>query len=196
MLTVFADVNCPFAYVGLLRLRAERDLLGSAEQIRVRAWPIELVDGRPWNAQRVAAEVTALRAGIAPELFAGFDPATFPTSSLPALNATAADPSEDFAFAIRRRLWEDGTPSSGPAEASPAVLADLDEGRRRQVKGSPHIFFPSGAEAFAPMFHVRHVGGEIHVDDRLAEFATLCARELGLRSPRAVAPTGPPHYDL
>ena len=41
---VFADVRCPFAHVGLRRLVTRRKQLGAQLLLRVRAWPLELVN--------------------------------------------------------------------------------------------------------------------------------------------------------
>ena len=58
--------------------------------LHVLAWPLEWVNGAPLDADFVAMEVQALRETVAPELFAGFDPATFPSTSVPALALAAA----------------------------------------------------------------------------------------------------------
>ena len=176
---VFADVNCPFAYVTLTRLKGQRDMLGSPAVIRVRAWPLELVEARPWDAELVAREVAALQGSVAPDLFAGFPAHSgFPASSIPALNAAAADPSEAFAIAVRRALWEEGRAVTGSTEPSPVVLADYAEGKARDVLGSPHFFFPRGATVFSPVFDVAQAGSGFTITDRMAGFAALCAREL------------------
>ncbi len=87
VLEVFADVGCPFAYVGLRRLLARRDELGRDDVVlRVHAWPLELVNGVPLDPAFIAEEVDVLRDTVAPDLFAGFDPAAFPASSLPAMD--------------------------------------------------------------------------------------------------------------
>ena len=52
--------------------------------LRLRAWPLELVNDAPLDADLIADEVAALRAHVAPDLFAGFDPQHFPKTSLPA----------------------------------------------------------------------------------------------------------------
>ena len=53
--------------------------------LRLRAWPLELVNDAPLDADLIADEVAALRAHVAPDLFAGFDPQHFPKTSLPTL---------------------------------------------------------------------------------------------------------------
>src|SRR5206468_3084962 len=48
VIEVFADVRCPFTHVGLTRFVARRHELGRREpRLRVRAWPLELVNGEP-----------------------------------------------------------------------------------------------------------------------------------------------------
>ena len=53
--------------------------------VRVKAWPLELVNGEPLAAALVAEEGPTLRAQVAPDLFEGFDRSRFPTTSLPAM---------------------------------------------------------------------------------------------------------------
>ena len=79
VLEVFADIGCPFAYVGLRRLVARRDELGRDDVVlRVHAWPLELVNGVPLDRSFIAEEVEVLRDTVPPDLFAGFDPAALP----------------------------------------------------------------------------------------------------------------------
>ena len=88
---VFADVTCPFTHVGLRHLvdvRAERDR--PDVHLRVRAWPLEVVNGQALDAGFVAEEVDDIRDQVAPDLFAGFTVAAFPATSLPALALAAA----------------------------------------------------------------------------------------------------------
>ena len=44
---VFADVRCPFTHVGLRRFVQRRDQLGRTDVVRVRLWPVELVNDEP-----------------------------------------------------------------------------------------------------------------------------------------------------
>jgi hypothetical protein len=90
-LEVFADIACPFTHVGLHRFAALRASLGRDRPLlRVRAWPLELVNGEPLRGDEVAPKVAALRRSVAPDGFAGFDAALFPTSTRPALASVAA----------------------------------------------------------------------------------------------------------
>ena len=75
---VFADVVCPFTHVGLRRLSEARRARDMSPPMRVRAWPLEWVNGAPLDTDLAAMEIAAFREQVAPELFAGFDPATFP----------------------------------------------------------------------------------------------------------------------
>src|SRR5689334_4372302 len=87
---VYADVVCPFTHVGLRRLAEARLDHGARVSIRVRAWPLECINGAPLAPELAAREIEALRSEVAPQLFAGFDPAAFPRSSIPAFGLAAA----------------------------------------------------------------------------------------------------------
>jgi predicted DsbA family dithiol-disulfide isomerase len=180
---VFADVACPFTHVGLRRIVARRTELGRAQPIlRVRAWPLELVNGTPLDPAAVAEHVAELREQAAPDLFRGFDQATFPSSSMPALElvadayAMSDDIGEQVSLAIRTALFEEGHDISDPGvldgiadangvitrdeSAHRAVLADYEEGKRRGVRGSPE-FYLEGRGWFCPALRIEKV------DDRL-----------------------------
>jgi len=174
---VFADVVCPFSYVGLRRLVAEREARRRPDvALRFRAWPLELVNGAPSAPAGVADRVAALRAGVAPGLFAGFDPERFPSTTLPALALTAAayevGPArgEAVALAVRTAVFEEGRDVSRPevlAEIAAAhglaaevderhhraVLDDWAEGTTRGVLGSPY-FFVDGEGFFCPALEI------------------------------------------
>lgn len=175
---VFADVGCPFTHVGLRAYVALRDERGSTEPLlRVRAWPLEIINGEPITGPFLAPEVAALQRGPAPDLFAGFDATAFPTTTTPAMTSTAAayrvgpEVGEAFSLAVRHALWEQGrdiadpdvlaglradlgVPEPLPADAA-AIDDDLAEGRRRGVTGSPHFFTPSG-DFFCPSLDIGH----------------------------------------
>jgi predicted DsbA family dithiol-disulfide isomerase len=182
---VFADVACPFTHVGLRRFVARRGAAGrDAPVLVVRAWPLEMVNGRPLDAGFIAEEVGALRDQVAPDLFTGFDPAAFPMTSIPALAlahaayAVDAVTGERVSLALRDALFEQGrdiadvgllahVASAHGVELRPgadvaAVAADLEEGRRRGVVGSPH-FFVGGDGYFCPALDIRRVEGELRV---------------------------------
>lgn len=172
---VFADVLCPFTHVGLHTLidrRTERGL--DAPRLRIRAWPLELVNGQPLDPDHIAAEIVALRESVRPDLFSGFRVEAFPRTSMAAFALTAAADStgdaaliENVGMALRDALFEQGLDIGDPAvvatvaqrfgltplsaEATDAaVRADWDEGKRRGVVGSPHFFTPDGGNWFCP----------------------------------------------
>jgi len=174
-LEVFADVLCPFTHVGLHTLidrRVERGL--DHPRLRIRAWPLELINGRPLDPHHIEAEIVALRASIRPDLFAGFSVETFPTTSMTAFALSAAadrtgDPavSEAVGMALRDALFEEGLDIGRPdvvaqiasgfglepldaEDTAAAVRADWDEGKARGVVGSPHFFTGETGGWFCP----------------------------------------------
>lgn len=198
---VFADIACPFAHAGLRRFVDERRRHGvDAPLLRVRAWPLELVNGTPHSGTHLAPEIDALRVAAAPQLFAGFDAAAFPLTTLPALAAAAAayrsspERGEAFSLAVRDALWEHGLDVSDrdvlahlareldvplPADADEGdVHADLAEGRRRGVTGSPHFFTPTG-DFFCPSLAISTDGGRMTVSFDEAGLAELMTAIFG-----------------
>ncbi|HET9729434.1 MAG TPA: disulfide bond formation protein DsbA, partial [Acidimicrobiia bacterium] len=65
LIEVFADIVCPFTHTGLARLITERTRRGAEIQLRVRAWPLEYVNGEPTPPELVTEEVAALRQSVA-----------------------------------------------------------------------------------------------------------------------------------
>ena len=200
MVEVFADVVCPFAHVGLRRVLAERSRRGRDEaRIVVRAWPLELVNGEPVPRELIAEEVDELRRQVAPDLFAGFDPAVFPETAMPALGLAArayrvgVGTGEEVSLALRTALFEEGrdisdatvlrdiaeahdVPVSGAVADDESVRAEWDDGRRRGVKGSPH-FFAGGRDFFCPSLDITHVDGHLQVrfdEEGLKDFLDAC----------------------
>jgi predicted DsbA family dithiol-disulfide isomerase len=173
---VFADVACPFTHVGLRRFVAHRQQRGRTEPLlRVRAWPLELVNGQALDGRSLTPKIEALRASVAPDLFAGFDEHRFPMTTLSAMEAEAAayrqgvEAGERFSIAVRGALFEDGLDVSAqgvlrdlcqacgvPPICQPdrsAVLDDLAEGKQRGVVGSPH-FFTAAGDFFCPTLDI------------------------------------------
>jgi predicted DsbA family dithiol-disulfide isomerase len=172
---VFADVLCPFTHVGLRTLVDRRSQRGLTEpRLRIRAWPLELINGKPLDPHHIDAEISALRASVRPDLFAGFSVDAFPDTSMTAFALTAAadragDPVlvEEVGMALRNAVFEEGL-DIGRAEVvkpiadrfglepldaeatSAAVRADWDEGRTRGVIGSPHFLTDDGGSWFCP----------------------------------------------
>ena len=182
---VFGDIWCPFTHVGLRRLVAARAAKDVQVSLRVHAWPLEWVNGRPLAGDLVASEIEALRSCVAPGLFSGFDPATFPHTMIPALGLAAAayrlgdDVGEQVSLRVRDALFEEGRDVADPAElrsigadfgveplvgpaAEAAVRADWELGRARNVRGSPH-FFVGDRNWFCPSLRVHHEGSTFDV---------------------------------
>jgi len=183
---VFADMTCPFAHVGLRRFVARREELGSSGPIlRVRAWPLELVNGEPLEPALVAQHVDELREQVAPDLFRGFDRELIPTSSMPAFELVAAayeisdQVGERISLAVRGALFEDGLDIAAPevldrisesagitvcrADAERIVRDDYEEGKRRGVRGSPE-FFLDGHGWYCPSLRIEQVDGALRIE--------------------------------
>lgn len=183
LVEVYADIVCPFAYVGLTRLLQRRDGLGRRDVVlRIRAWPLEIVNGKIADPDRIADQVREIVAQVAPELFRGFDPTTFPSSSIPALALTDAAyevgdaTGEQVAMELRRLLFEEGADVADPdvlrqvAERfgvsglgdPAAVLADHRRGQELGVVGSPH-FVVGGESMFCPVLDISRPDGQLRV---------------------------------
>lgn len=186
---VFADVRCPFTHLGLRRFVDRRQVLRRPDvRLRVRAWPLELVNGEPLDPDLIEEEVAELRRQVAPELFGGFSREIFPATSLPALRLAAAayehgvEAGEQVSLALRGALFEEGLDIADPtvladiagavgiaiddSRGAEAPIADWREGRRRGVVGSPH-FFVSGEGFFCPSLDITRDDGvlKIRVDE-------------------------------
>jgi 2-hydroxychromene-2-carboxylate isomerase len=198
---VFADVVCPFTHVGLRRLVSKRaDLDRSDVALWIRAWPLELVNGEPLGAALVGEEINALRELVAPELFTGFDPDRFPSSSLHAFAlassayAHGVELGEQVSLALRNALFETGCDLADPAEVAAigqsfdleypgsageqSILEDWHDGRRRGVVGSPQ-FFVGGQAFFCPTLTIAHVGDSLRVTLDREGFETFLTSVFG-----------------
>ncbi len=193
---VFAEIACPFTHACIQTIVAERMRRGMASpRLRLRAWPLELVNGRAFDPRRVAAEITALRAQVAPDLFQATDATHVPSSSIGAFGLAAAayrkgnDVGEAVSLAIRHAMFEAGrdlvddvvlsdigapfhVQALSLEDATAAVEADWAIGRGKGVKGSPHFFVDDRAW-FSPSLEINKERGErtIRRDDAtLADF--------------------------
>jgi predicted DsbA family dithiol-disulfide isomerase len=169
---VWADACCPFTHVGLRRFVERRAELGRPDVImRVRAWPLELVNGAPLDAAFIGEEIEELREQVSPQLFEGFSVSSFPSSSIPAMALAAAayrvgdHTGEAVSLRLRDLLFEEGadiadaavlaavaaafdldrTVLDSAADGRAAIDADYEEGLRRGVVGSPHFFTAAGS---------------------------------------------------
>jgi predicted DsbA family dithiol-disulfide isomerase len=202
VIEVFAELGCPFTHVGLRRLVERRAVDGRDDLVlRVRAWPLELVNGSPLDPAFIDEEVVELRDQVAPDLFTGFDPSRFPTTSLPALDLAAAayarglKEGERASLLLRDALFERGRPVDDPTvleeiagtlgiplpghEARDRVLADWHEGQARGVIGSPH-FFAGGDSWFCPSLDIQRVDGRLLIRSDPAAFEAFIDQCLSL----------------
>jgi hypothetical protein len=183
--------------VGLRRLVEQRGALGRDDvHLLVRAWPLEVVNGRPLDPSFIYEEVVDIRRQVAPDLFARYREDALPASSMPALALTAAAyrqgpaTGERVTLHLRDLLFEEGVDVADPQvlEAVAAehgvpapfddtapVLADHDEGVQRGVIGSPH-FFTGSSGFFCPSLNVsRDAEGALHVEVDSAAFEAFVA---------------------
>ena len=199
IIEVYADVWCPFAHVGLHTVVDRRRQLERKDiLLRIRAWPLELINGAPLDPATTKEHVNELRAQVAPDLFADFDLDHFPHTSLPALALAAAayresdHAGEAVSLALRDALFEKGQDISNPGvlaliaeeygvasgpEDIEAVVAEWHQGQSRGVRGSPH-FICGSAEAFCPSLDISK-GRDGHLQVRrntqaLDEFLQVC----------------------
>ena len=205
MIELFADVTCPFTHVGLRRVVERRAELRSTLPIRVKAWPLELVNGEALTGRFVAEEVAALRSEAAPDLFSGLDPAGFPTTTLPALaltslaTARSLELGEVVALDVRDAVFERGldvgdTDVLGAiaaahglalADTDPdAVIAEYEEGQRLGVVGSPY-FIVKGVGYFCPALDIRRVDGHFQIQSAPAAFDAFMVAAFGASAPGA-----------
>ena len=195
---IFADVWCPFAHFSLRTVRAFRDRLSPESPILVRAWPLELVNGKPLDPVVTAAHVAELRRDVVPELFAGFDPDAMPTTTLGALALVEAandvDPwlGEGISIELRDTLFEEGqriddemlTRIARHSGLDITVTRDrtrvesrLEEGRIRGVRGSPHVFIGQSG-MFCPLLDIERSRGELHMKERFERFEAFVREQL------------------
>lgn len=183
---VFAEISCPFAHVSLRRfVEARRDAAAEEVGLRVFAWPLELVNGKPLDPGFVADEIDDLRDQVAADLFTGFDRQVFPSTTIDALALCSSayeagmGVGEAVNLAVRDALFEWGRPVEDravlasiaadhgvtlldPDRARALVEADLAEGRRREVIGSPHFFLVDGS-FFCPGLDIERRGDHLHI---------------------------------
>lgn len=201
-LEVFADVRCPFAYVGLRRVLDRRERDGTGPTLVIRAWPLELVNGSPMDAKATGEKIAAIREQLAPDLFVGFDVDSFGDSSLPAMALTTAayrhdlQTGEAVAMAVREALFEHGQDVTDPDVLSAIgsahgvsvdesdhekVLVDWEEGKSLGVIGSPH-FLVQDKGYFCPGLEISHYETGLSVVAKQSAFDEFIEKALGANS--------------
>ena len=200
VIEVFADLWCPFTHVGLRAVVEERHRLGrDAVLLRVRPWPLELVNGEPMSFATTQRHAADLVTQVSPGLFAGLAEETFPSSTLEALAMVEAAYrcdgrlGERVSLGLRDALFEEGCDLSDPRALArcaeefavpevddvdrAAVLAGLEDGRARGVQGSPH-FFCGTRDSFCPALDIsRSMEGQLRVrrsQEALRGFVEAC----------------------
>ena len=159
-------------------------------RLRVRAWPLELVNGADLDVGLIAEEVDALRSQVAPDLFAAFDAGAFPSSSLPALGLAAAAYDRDIrlgervSLILREAFFEEGRDIAKQDEldrvaasvglptglnAVESVRGDWLEGQVRGVIGSPH-FFVDELSFFCPALNIDRTDGQLRITPSRSSF--------------------------
>ena len=179
MLTVYSDLNCPWAYLFSIRLRRTLERQARPAQVQWRSWPLELVNerGTPWSI--VSSEIPVV-AQLEPAHFSAPDRDSWPSTLLPAMEAVkVADAvggsaaADRYDAAARRAFFLDKRDLSlrstlielagetgldrerfraeldGGGQRR-AVIADWHDGRERGVQGSPHVLLPDGSDVFNP----------------------------------------------
>jgi predicted DsbA family dithiol-disulfide isomerase len=176
-LEVFADITCPFTHVGLKRVVEHVAEMQSPIAVRVRAWPLEWVNGEPMEAAAVAAKARALVEQLGVDDFGGLRADRWPATTIPALALAAAAYERDdetglaVSLALRVALFEEGRDVADPATlaavaarhqldppptgAVAAVREDYALGLRRRVTGSPH-FWVGEDDFFCPSLDLGH----------------------------------------
>lgn len=162
---VFAEITCPFAYVGLQHVIEHVAELDDPPRVIVRAWPLEWVNGTGLAFDGVETKAAALREQLGIDAFNGLQASAWPTTTIPALALASAAYQIDVPTGIavstdlRTAVFELGVDIADPVvlheiaaahgvafdagdnEAHErAVRADYEHGQERGVKGSPHYF--------------------------------------------------------
>ena len=173
---VWADMTCPFAYVGLRHVVDHLAEIDRPVSVIVRSWPLEWVNGTGLAFDGVQAKAAVLREQLGVDLFNGLAAESWPSSTIPALALAAAAYDLDVATGLavsmdlRRALFEMDTDISDArvlheiarahgVEFDPgderAVRADYENGQERGVKGSPH-YFVADTDFFCPALDLGH----------------------------------------
>ena len=167
---VFAEITCPFAYVGLRHVVEHVAELDEPVDIVVRAWPLEWVNGTGLAFDGVQEKAATMRAQLGVDAFNGLQAGGWPSTTIPALALAAAGYAIDVPTGLavstdlRTAVFELSVDISDPdaldeiarahgVEFDPgddrAVRADYADGEARGVKGSPH-YFVADTDFFCP----------------------------------------------
>jgi predicted DsbA family dithiol-disulfide isomerase len=190
-IAVYSDIGCPWARLCVHRLHRIRRERGLLEVLRVehRAFPLEVVNGRPTPKRKLDAEVAVIAGTDAdvPWRMWHAPPETYPVSTLlamEAVQATAAaqgwDAAERLDLALRDAFFVESRCISVPAVVLEVarrvpgvdvagVESALRSGAHRgavsrvpdNVTGSPHLFLAGGGHAFNPGIEMEQLRGDL-----------------------------------
>jgi len=190
---VWSDLLCPFAYVGLLRMRRARERLGLDVPVEHHAFPLELFNG-PHRRRGTDTEAVGL-GQIEPE--AGFRVWTAPDDLYPhsvllaaeavhAASAQSPAAGEELDLALRRAFWTrswsigqrqvilDVAAEVGQVDVD-ALAGALDDGRHRSRVMADHAVARTDAIPLSPTFRlpdgttVANPGIEVHWEGPFGE---------------------------
>ncbi len=197
---IFADVWCPFAYVGIRKVFEYRDKLGRGDvPIIVRSWPLEWVNDAPMTQAKALGNCDALRRQVAGNHFTNKQLMNFPSTTLDALTLIAQAYEQDViageksSIVVREAIFEHGNDVTGhsvlhgiaaslgisyaPDADHVSVHRDWEEGKARDVVGSPH-FFNGSVGVFCPSLQLTRTedsGLIIQTNaEKLVAFLTTC----------------------
>ncbi|MEU2608451.1 DsbA family oxidoreductase [Streptomyces albus] len=158
-ITVFSDIWCSFAHVGVHRLHETRERLGLTERVRFdhRAFPLELFNDGPSPRTGTDSEVggvARIEPGAGWQMWRAPD-WKFPSSSLPALEAVQVAKeqgpaaSEALDRALRKAFWGQSrsigarsvvlaVAAETPGVDADAIARGLDDGRARRLITEDH----------------------------------------------------------
>jgi len=171
---VFAEITCPFAYVGLHHVIDHVAEIDEPVDVIVRAWPLEWVNGTGLAFDSVEIKAAALCEQLGVDVFNGLRADSWPSSTIPALGLAAAAYAVDVPTGLavsgdlRTALFELSVDISDPhalgeiasahgVEFDPgderAVRIGYQDGQARGVKGSPH-YFVADDDFFCPALDI------------------------------------------
>ena len=181
----WSEYYCPWTYVAVVRLRAVMPALAGRATLRIRPYPLELIDGYAAPRDVLAQEwwLAAIQEPLA--AFAPHSGDDWPTTTMPAFEAAwcAARQGEeafaDFDLRVRRAFFAEGRNIGRPevlreiaeetgldlarferdftsGEARPAIVEEARLGREEyRVRGTPTLMLETGKKLRHPLSYPR-----------------------------------------
>jgi predicted DsbA family dithiol-disulfide isomerase len=187
----WGEYYCPWTYVATARLRAVMPELQERATLRLRPYPLELIDG--YAAPRDILEqewwLAAIQEPSAP--FAPYRGDDWPTTTMPAFEAAwcaarqGDDAFADYDMRVRRAFFAEGRNIGNPevlreiageagldldrfdrdlagGEARPAIVEEARLGREQyRVRGTPTLMLASGKKLRHPLAYPDMEGSEV-----------------------------------